>query len=54
MTTEKLFELLKRVETVTSNRWNDVLKIVKIMPSIEVKEKNGMININKIILIIIH
>ena len=39
MTAKKLFELLKRVETVTSNRWNDVLKIVKIMPSIEVKEK---------------
>lgn len=39
MTTEKLFELLKRVKNVTSNRWNNVEKIVKIMPYIEVKEK---------------
>ena len=39
MTTEKLFKLLKLVENVTSKRWNNVEKIVKIMPYIEVKEK---------------
>jgi hypothetical protein len=39
MTIKKLFELLKLVKNVTSNRWDDVLKIVKIMSSIEVKEK---------------
>lgn len=39
MTNEKLLEILTLVNSVKSNIWNDVRKIVELMPSIEVKEK---------------
>lgn len=39
MTNKKLFEILTLVNSVKSNRWDDVRKIVELMPSIEVKEK---------------
>jgi hypothetical protein len=39
MTNKKLFEILTLVKSVKSNRWNDVMKIVEIMPTIIVKDK---------------
>jgi hypothetical protein len=39
MNSKKLFEILTLVNSVKSSRWNDVRKIVEIMPFIEVKEK---------------
>jgi len=39
MNNKKLFEILTTVQNVKSNRWDDVMKIVEAMPTIEVKEK---------------
>ena len=39
MNNKKLLEILTLVNSVKSSRWNDVRKIVELMPSIEVKEK---------------
>ena len=39
MNNKKLLEILTLVNAVKSSRWNDVRKIVELMPSIEVKEK---------------
>jgi hypothetical protein len=39
MTNKKLFEILTLVNSVKSSRWNDVIKLVETMASIEVKEK---------------
>lgn len=39
MSNKKLFEILTLVNSVKSDRWSDVRKIIEIMPSIEVKEK---------------
>lgn len=39
MENEKLMDILTLVGKVKSNRWSDVMKIVELMPSIEIIEK---------------
>lgn len=39
MTNKKLFEILDLVKGVNSNSWHDVRKIVNLMPSIKIKNK---------------